>query len=209
MTKLNVENLLMCLRIKGFGKGEAIGEAMGASTEEVQGLLADLVARQWAEETKVGYRLSPSGRAEADKAFELERAGLDQRIFAQLYEEFSPINDAFKQLVTRWQMRTVGDRQVRNDHSDAAYDRSVLEGFDPIHRNISGLIGTIAASAPRIGNYKQRLDLALGKIRSGDLRYIAAPDRDSYHTAWFELHQDLIGLAGTTRQKEAAAGRAL
>jgi hypothetical protein len=209
MTKLNVENVLMCLRIKGFGKGEAIGEAMGASTEEVQGQMADLVARQWAEETKVGYRLSPSGRAEADKAFELERAGLDQRIFAQLYEEFSPINDAFKQLVTRWQMRTIGDRQVRNDHTDAAYDGSVLEGFDPIHRDICELIGTIAASAPRIGSYKQRLDQALGKIRSGDLRYIAAPDRDSYHTAWFELHQDLIGLAGTTRQKEAAAGRAL
>jgi hypothetical protein len=209
MTKLDVEKFLMCLRIKGFGKGEAIAEAMGASTEEVQGLLADLVARQCVEETRVGYRLSPAGRTEADKAFELERAGLDQRIFAQLYEEFSPINDAFKQLVTRWQMRNVGDRQVRNDHTDAAYDRFVLEGFDPIHRNISGLIGTIAASAPRIGNYKQRLDLALGKIRSGDLRYIAAPDRDSYHTAWFELHQDLIGLAGTTRQKEAAAGRAL
>jgi hypothetical protein len=208
MTKLNVENLLMCLRIKGFGKAEAIGEAMGASTEEVQGLVADLVARQWAEETKVGYRLSPSGRNEADKAFELERAGLDQRIFAQLYEEFSPINDAFKQLVTRWQMRTIGDRQVRNDHSDAAYDGSVLEGFDPIHRDICGLIGTIAASAARIGSYKQRLDQALGKIRSGDVRYIAAPDRDSYHTAWFELHQDLIGLAGTTRQKEAAASRA-
>jgi hypothetical protein len=209
MTKLNVENLLMCLRIKGFGKGEAIAEAMGASTEEVQGALADLVARQWAEETKVGYRLSPAGRTEADKAFGLERTGLDQRVFAQLYEEFSPINDGFKQLVTRWQMRNVGDRQVRNDHTDAAYDKSVLDGFDPIHRDICDLIGTIATSAPRIGSYKQRLDLALGKIRSGDLRYIAAPDRDSYHTAWFELHQDLIGLAGTTRQKEAAAGRAL
>jgi pyruvate, orthophosphate dikinase len=209
MTKLDVEKLLMCLRIKGFGKGEAIGEAMGTSAEEVQGLLSDLVARQWAEETKVGYRLSPAGRTEADKAFERERAGLDQNIFAQRYEEFSPINDAFKQLVTRWQMRVVGDRQVRNDHTDAAYDKSVLEGFDPIHRDISDLIGTIAASAARIGSYKQRLDLALGKIRSGDLRYIAAPDRDSYHTVWFELHQDLIGLAGTTRQKEAAAGRAL
>jgi hypothetical protein len=209
MTKLNVEDLLMCLRIKGFGKTDAIAEAMGASTEEVQGLLADLVARQSMEETKVGYRLSPAGRTEADKAFELERAGLDQRLFAQRYEEFSPINDAFKQLVTRWQMRQVGDRQVRNDHTDAAYDKSVLEGFDPIHRDICDLIGTIATSAPRIGSYKQRLDLALGKIRSGDLRYIAAPDRDSYHTAWFELHQDLIGLAGTTRQKEAAAGRAL
>ena len=209
MTRPGVEQVLMCLRIKGFGKLEAMAEALATSVGEAQGLLADLVAQQWAEETKVGYRLSPAGRAEADKAFERERAGLDQRVFARLYEEFSPINDAFKQLVTRWQMRDVGDRQVRNDHTDEAYDRSVLEGFDPIHRDISDLIATIATSAPRIGSYKLRLDPALGKIRSGDLRYIAAPDRDSYHTVWFELHQDLIGLAGTTRQKEAAAGRAL
>src|ERR1700688_2773010 len=149
MTKLDIEKFLMCLRIKGFGKSEAIREAMGASAEEVQGSLAALVARQLAEETKVGDRLSPAGRTEADKAFERERAGLDQRIFAQRYEDFSPINDAFKQLVTRWQMRVVGDRQVRNDHTDAAYDKSVLEGFDPIHRDISDLIATIAASAPR------------------------------------------------------------
>ena len=66
-----------------------------------------------------------------------------------------------------------------------------------------------AMSSQLPGGYKQRLDQALGKIRSGDPRYIAAPDRDSYHTVWFELHQDLIGLAGTTRQKEAAAGRAV
>ena len=50
---------------------------------------------------------------------------------------------------------------------------------------------------------------ALGKIRAGDLRYVAAPDLESYHSVWFELHQDLIGLLGTTRAREAAAGRAV
>jgi pyruvate, orthophosphate dikinase len=209
MTKSNVENLLMCLRIKGFGKPEAIGEALGTSAEEAQGLLAELVAQLLAEETKVGHRLSPSGRAEADKAFELERASIEQSLFAQLHEKFSQINHAFKQLVTRWQVRTVGDRQIRNDHTDEAYDKSVLEGLVLIHQDISDLIDTIATFVSRIGSYKGRLDRALSKIRSGDMRYITAPDRDSYHTIWFELHQDLIGLAGTTRQKEAEAGRAL
>jgi pyruvate,orthophosphate dikinase len=199
----------MCLRIKGFGKTEAIGEALGASVEQAQTLLDELVAQQWAEPTKVGCRLSLSGRAAADQAFEQERARVDRGQFAQLYEEFTPINDAFKQLVTRWQMRTVGDKQVRNDHSDEAYDKSVLAGLDPrIHHDICDLIDTIAVAVPRVGGYKERLDRALGKIRSGDTRYLTAPDRDSYHTIWFELHQDLIGLAGTTREKEAAAGRA-
>jgi pyruvate,orthophosphate dikinase len=31
---------------------------------------------------------------------------------------------------------------------------------------------------------------------------------DSYHTVWFELHEDLIRLAGRTREAEATAGRA-
>jgi predicted ArsR family transcriptional regulator len=209
MTQPGVDDLLICLRIKGFGKPEAIAEALGISAELAQGLLDELVAQQLAEPTKVGHRLSPSGRARADGAFALERASVDQSQFAQRYEEFSPINDTFKQLVTRWQVRTVGDKQIRNDHSDQAYDQSVLEGLDPrVHRDISQLIDSLAASVARLGGYKARLERALGRIRSGDIRYLTAPDRDSYHTVWFELHQDLIGLAGTTRQKEAAAGRA-
>ncbi len=31
---------------------------------------------------------------------------------------------------------------------------------------------------------------------------------DSYHTVWFELHEELIALSGLTREDEAAAGRA-
>ena len=36
----------------------------------------------------------------------------------------------------------------------------------------------------------------------------AHPMRESYHTVWFELHEDLIRLAGKTREDEVAAGRA-
>lgn len=204
-----LDRLLMCLRIKGFGKAEPVAEALGLSTDEVQQLLAELLAKQLAEETKVGHRLSAAGRVEADKAFAQERADMDSAQFAHLNEDFGPINQAFKELVTRWQMRTVGERQVRNDHTDEAYDKAVLAGLGPIHHDVCNLIDRLAASLPRIADYHGRLDRALGKIRSGDMRYITAPDRDSYHTIWFELHQDLIGLSGTTRQKEAAAGRAL
>jgi pyruvate,orthophosphate dikinase len=38
---------------------------------------------------------------------------------------------------------------------------------------------------------------------------MAAPLIDSYHTVWFELHEDLIFLANTTRAEEAAQGRAV
>ena len=43
---------------------------------------------------------------------------------------------------------------------------------------------------------------------AGDQRYVASPRVDSYHGIWFELHEDLIQLAGRTREDEIAAGRA-
>ena len=42
----------------------------------------------------------------------------------------------------------------------------------------------------------------------GDQRYVASPRVDSYHGIWFELHEDLIQLAGRNRADEVAAGRA-
>jgi pyruvate,orthophosphate dikinase len=37
---------------------------------------------------------------------------------------------------------------------------------------------------------------------------VASPRVDSYHSIWFELHEDLILLSGRTRAEEVAAGRA-
>ena len=61
---------------------------------------------------------------------------------------------------------------------------------------------------PRLNAYGRRLDAAAAAARAGDGRYIASPRVDSYHGIWFELHADLIQLAGRTREDETAAGRA-
>lgn len=37
---------------------------------------------------------------------------------------------------------------------------------------------------------------------------LTRPIMDSYHTVWFELHEELIGASGLTRDEEAAAGHA-
>ena len=50
--------------------------------------------------------------------------------------------------------------------------------------------------------------LAAAAAAGGDGMYIASPRVDSYHGVWFELHEDLILLAGRTREDEVASGRA-
>lgn len=209
MSTFSTDDLLISLRIKGFGKAEALEEASGLTRAVIEALLAGAVGQGAVEATRVGYRLTPAGRTSADGILDRERTTIAPQRISHEYERFIPINDAFKELVTRWQLRAVDGKQVPNDHADPEYDRSVLEQLDRIHHDISALLDAIAELVARVGAYRVRLDRALDKIKAGDLRYMTAPDRDSYHTIWFELHQDLIGLCGTTRQKEAAAGRAV
>ena len=58
----------------------------------------------------------------------------------------------------------------------------------------------LAAHVGRYGVYRSRLTAALDAARAGDQRFVASPRVDSYHSVWFELHEDLIRLAGRTRE---------
>jgi pyruvate,orthophosphate dikinase len=203
------EDLIACLHVKGFGKTEALAEALSAPAEAVEAAVAELLARGEAEQFRVGARLSASGKAAAEQGLAQERAAADHRRLEEEYERFTPLNANFKTLATDWQMRLVDGKLTRNDHTDEAYDAAVLGRLPELHAGTVTLIADIAAHAPRIGGYRRRLSNALAKLEAGDHRYLTAPDRDSYHTVWFELHQHLINLLGLTRQQEAAAGRAL
>jgi pyruvate,orthophosphate dikinase len=203
------EDLIACLYVKGFGKAEALAEALGAPAEAVEAAVAELVAHGEAEQFRVGARLSASGKAAAEHVLARERAGIDHRRLEEEYERFTPLNADFKALATDWQMRSIEGKLTRNDHKDEAYDAAVLGRLPDLHARTVALIDDIAAHASRIGGYRRRLSDALAKLEAGDHRYLTAPDRDSYHTVWFELHQHLINLLGLTRQQEAAAGRAV
>jgi pyruvate,orthophosphate dikinase len=105
-------------------------------------------------------------------------------------------------------MREVDGTQTFNDHSDVAYDAHVLARLAALHADARDwLVGCVAA-LPRLASYLHRLDHAARLAGEGDGRYVASPRVDSYHGVWFELHEDLILLAGRTRADEVAAGRA-
>jgi pyruvate, orthophosphate dikinase len=205
----HADAVVTLLAIKGFGKGEALAEALDLPEREIEAALTELIAGGLAESTRVGARLSAKGKAQAAEALERRRATIDHHRLEAEYERFIPLNSGFKQLVTDWQMRQIGGKAVRNDHSDKVYDDSVIARLPPLHEATATLIADVSAHVPTIEAYERRLANALIKFRAGDHRYFTAPDRDSYHTVWFEFHQDMIGLLGTTRAKEAAAGRAV
>ena len=112
---------------------------------------------------------------------------------------FLPINDEVKQIVTDWQMREVDGQLVLNDHQDPAHDESVITRLHDTDAKVSAALASLCAVLPRFECYSRRLARALAGIREGDPTMVAAPIKDSYHTVWFELHEELIVLSGRER----------
>ena len=85
---------------------------------------------------------------------------------------------------------------------------AVLATLGDLHTDVDAWLAPLTAGLPRLARYGERLAAAAAAAAAGDGKYVASPRVDSYHGAWFELHEDLILLAGCTRADEVAAGRA-
>ena len=139
-------------------------------------------------------------------AADRERWGAEEA--AAALEGLIPFDQRMKDVVTGWQMREFKGRQILNDHTDAAHDAAVLEAFAVLHHDTADWLRTLSEGLPRLATYTARLQRAADLVAAGDHNYLASPRVDSYHGVWFELHEDLILLAGRTREEEVAAGRA-
>ena len=122
-------------------------------------------------------------------------------------DRFILLDVKMKELVTAWQIRDAVNG-IFNDHTDAAYDASILERLGAIHAGAVDVLTALGSTLWRMGCYRGRLERALAAALAGDPRFVASPRVDSYHSVWFELHEDLIRLAGRRRADETAAGRA-
>ena len=58
----------------------------------------------------------------------------------------------------------------------------------------------------RLAVYKQRLDDADDRVLAGEHDWVRGARIDSYHTVWFELHEDLLRMLGREREEAAVSG---
>jgi hypothetical protein len=149
-------------------------------------------------------RISPEGRERLNVLLAKERAAVKPEVIAAAYNDFRSVNADFKALVSDWQVK---DGQP-NTHKNAEYDAAVLTRLDGVHLRVMPIIATAATQVPRLASYAAKLEGALGNLKAGDMAWLTRPIIDSYHTVWFELHEELILVAGLTRDGEAKAGHA-
>ncbi|WP_067568857.1 pyruvate, phosphate dikinase [Nocardia acidivorans] len=197
--------LLRLVGIKGRVNADNLALSLFADAAEIASCCAGLVDAGLCAGTPAGFRLTPEGRPRLEQLLTEERATVDAAALTAAYDEFCVYNADLKVIITDWQMK---DPATVNDHADSDYDAAVLARLADTHRALRPLVQRLGDLAPRLTGYTARLDRAIERIAEGDHTYVARPIMDSYHTVWFELHEDLIGLCGLTRAEEAAAGRA-
>jgi hypothetical protein len=193
---------LHCLTLKQLCDTDSVEAIVGVPAAEAQAALGRLVGDGLVKEAKGRFVILPPGRDRLDALY--PEVFADVRSAGRLgstYERFEEVNRDLKALITEWQTILIDGKAVPNDHSDEAYDHKVIDRLNDFHDGVEPMFGELAAEVGRLSRYGDRLGTALDKVDTGETDYVSGVRVDSYHTVWFELHEDLIRILGTTRDE--------
>lgn len=203
MTELAV---LQSVRLKGRVRPAQLAATLNEDVADVAAVVERLTAAGLLVDGAT-VRLTPAGRERLASLLEEERRGADHAALGAAYDDFRSVNADFKALVTQWQLKG-GPGGTPNTHDDAQYDAAVLARLDDVHARVLPIIDAAAAQLPRLYGYSAKLVAALDKVHEGETAWLTRPLMDSYHTVWFELHEELISAVGLTREEAARSGDA-
>ena len=196
------------LVVRGFATVDALAAA-GIDPVEVERGLAAAEAAGLArrrEGRHPGWSLTPTGRTEVRRSLadELDAAGARPAVDGA-YRRFLALNPELLATCTAWQVRDEAS-QTPNDHTDAAYDAATVERLAAVDAAAQPVCADLATALARFAGYGRRLATAVDRVRAGDGDWFTSPRVDSYHTVWFELHEDLLATLGLERAQEARVG---
>lgn len=193
------------LRLKGFAEPDDIAALVGLEPGDVIAQLERLNADElviYREGRLTGWALTSSGRKAQEQGLQAELRGCGARdaVF-DAYKRFLDLNNDLLAVCTAWQMK---DEATINDHADVAYDQSVIDELHALHAKAEPIISDLEATLDRYRGYRGRLEASLTKLRNGEPEWFTKPLIDSYHTVWFQLHEDLLNTLGIERSQEGA-----
>lgn len=194
--------LLFQLALRGAVRIQDLAAATAADDAEIAATVAvleeqGLVLRR-ARGADQHVSATPPGRARAQEVIESEGVAL-RACVARIDADFATLNRRVKQILLRWQVRTDRATEGPNDHSDARYDRAVLAELRVVHDAADDLLAHLEPLRPRYASLRRRLRAALARALAGEHRAVAGITGDSFHTAWWELHGDLLAILGRAR----------
>ncbi|MEA5054795.1 MAG: transcriptional regulator [Propionicimonas sp.] len=192
--------VLHALRCIGTAPCERLAAAVQLSQADVESELIDLARSGLVTYWRGGFggwTITEAGRGTDDEriAAELDQTG-SRELVGRSYDAFLVLNPELLEVCTAWQLRPVDG--LPNDHADHRYDARVLQRLSSLHRRGQAICTDLAGVLERFSPYGSRLSRALERSTGGELGYVT-DNTDSYHTVWFQLHEDLLVTLGTPR----------
>jgi hypothetical protein len=200
--------VLLGLRLRGFAEADELSDRLGMALDDVAKFL-DVFERDGLVRHRPGamggWTLTVEGRAEGERraAAELEASGA-RSLVEDAYRTFRAQNPGLLQLCTDWQLRGSSDENAPNDHRDEAYDADVIARLVSTDAVVQPVCRQLAGALERFAGYGDRFAQALERVRKGEKDWFTKPTIDSYHTVWFELHENLLATLGIERGKETS-----
>lgn len=205
--------VLHALRLKGVAEAPSVAVATGLDEDEVEATVTGLAVDGLVEHRPgalVGWAPTALGRKHDDvEVAEELQASSSRAVVEGAYRDFLELNPELLAACAAWQLRRAedhddGDGQgaappVANDHTDRAYDAGVVARLVEVHRRAQPVLDTLAGALARFAPYRSRLTHALARVTAGEGDWFTRPVLDSYHSVWFELHQDLLETLGLER----------
>ena len=197
---MSLHLVLHALAVKKHADAPVLAEFTGLSQADVARLLGEAAGSGRVVAAQGKYVLAPLARLALDGQYAREYANVRANAtFLQAYENFEQINVQLKTLVTDWQTIEVGGARVTNDHSDASYDIRIVDRLGNLHERTDRILAQLVQGLPRLDYYRRKLTEALERAEDGQSEWVSDARLPSYHTLWFELHEDLLRILGRRR----------
>jgi predicted ArsR family transcriptional regulator len=191
-----MSQVLQALRLKGRATADELATSLGVDTTEVAAELAAMADEKLVVERTTGRRpgwmLTGDGRDRYEASMAAARTPEVVDRLTETYPAFLQANQPVKDLSARWQETT-----------DDADRFEIIEELAEVCEQVAPSLRSAGELVPRFGAYATRLSASLDKA-ADDHRFIVSPVVDSFHTVWFECHEDYLLMLGRSREQEGS-----
>jgi predicted ArsR family transcriptional regulator len=191
-----MSSVLQALRLKGRATAQELATSLGSDLFSVEGELQTLAEGHLVVERtsgrRPGWMLTGEGRDTYAADLATMRTPEILERLSSTYAAFLHHNAKVKDLSARWQ-----------ETSDDADRFEIIDELSEVTEEVAPSLQSAGELVPRFGAYATRLAAALERA-GDDHRFVVSPTVDSYHTVWFECHEDYLLMLDRSREQEGS-----
>jgi|AntAceMinimDraft_13_1070369.scaffolds.fasta_scaffold61441_2 hypothetical protein len=189
-------DVLHGVRLRGVASTEALALRLDVTQVQVQTVIDVLLSGGqliYREGRRVsGYVLTQEGKGRHAQEIAEQANGLREEM-SKVYKQFLALNGRIKGMCSDWQ-----------EIDDDTKRWVAIDELETFHAAAQVIFKRAGVFIPRYSQYGQALLVALELLVDGDYRYFTSPLVDSYHTVWFEVHEDFLMCLGIDRAAEGS-----